>query len=343
MPTVRVVIVEYDGAEVLPKCLASLASTVPPETRITVIDNASGVEAETLIPSELVGKIEILRLDANVGYAGAIHRAWSIGDEPFLVVANNDIEFTSGWLDALVSTAEESGAYAISAVIEHENESDLEKNTNASLNPLLYLIPGIFKDRTKAVYPSGACFLLRRDGSLPIVPIDPDYFMYYEDVYIGFLLRALGKAVDQCPRSRVKHIGSHAVKRADTSRMAFHRERNRLVTQILFFDFQTLLGLAPLILADSILKIPQCLVIRKPVGPTIRAHFRLPFNIGSILKKRAALRRLPDFKPRRILPWLTGKVSPPDVPGAGFWNFLSAGWCRIVGIPVGREARDAQP
>jgi GT2 family glycosyltransferase len=228
----------------------------------------------------------------------------------------------------------------VSAVIEHENESGLEKSTNASLNPLLYLIPGIFKDRTKAVYPSGACFLLRRDGNLPIVPIDPDYFIYYEDVYIGFLLRALGKAVDQCPQSRVKHIGSHAVKKADTSRIAFHRERNRLVTQILFFDLPTLLGIAPLILADSILKIPQCLVIRKPVGPTIRAHFWVLFNIGSILRKRAGLRKLPDFKPRRILPWLTGKVLPQGNLGARFWNSISTGWCRIVGIPADREARD---
>ena len=199
MPTVRVVIVEFDGAEVLPKCLASLVSTVSPETRVTVIDNASPVKAEMLVPKELVGKIEILQLDANLGYAGAIHRAWTIGDEQLLVVANNDIEFTPGWLDALVSTAEESGVYAVSAVIEHENESDLEKTTNASLNPLLYLIPGIFKDRTKAVYPSGACFLLRRDGNLPVVPVDPDFFMYYEDVYIGFLLRSLGKRVVQCP------------------------------------------------------------------------------------------------------------------------------------------------
>jgi GT2 family glycosyltransferase len=169
-------------------------------------------------------------------------------------------------------------------------------------------------------------------------PVDPDYFLYYEDVYIGFLLRSLGKKVVQCPDAVVGHVGSQAVKRIDMRRVAFIQERNRLITQILFFDFATLLGLFPLILIDSILKLPQCLIRKKPALATIKAHWWVLFHIGSILKKRGKLRSLRDFKPRRILPYLTGKVLPRNMPGATFWNAISSGWCKLVGIPVDLEA-----
>jgi N-acetylglucosaminyl-diphospho-decaprenol L-rhamnosyltransferase len=334
-----VVVVDYDGEDVLPKCLGSLARTVPSNISLTVIDNASHPPSESLVPEELRGRVEKARLERNVGYAGAIEKAWSIGEEGYLVIANNDIEFTPGWLDAMVATAEATGASAVSAVIEHENKTELEKATNAGLSPLLYLIPGVFKDRTKAVYPSGACFLLRREKDQP-APVDPDYFLYYEDVYIGFLNRSLGKTVVQCPEARVRHMGSHSVRRSNRERIAFLQERNRLITQILFFDFGTLLGLSPLILADSLLKIPQCVTRGKPVIPTVQAHFWVLFSIGTILRKRAALRKLADFGPRRILPYLTGKVLPPSARGARFWNSISKGWCRMIGLPVDREAAD---
>ncbi len=337
--SVRVVVVEYDGEKVLPRCLSSLVRTTPSAIPLTVIDNASPTPAETLVPEELRDRIEVVRLDENVGYAGAIAKAWTIGGERFLIVANNDLEFTDGWLDALIACAECSEAHAVSALIEHEGESELERATNASLNPLLHLIPGVFKDRTKAVYPSGACFLLRRDPAMPAgVLVDPDYFLYYEDVYIGLVLRALGKKVVQCPESRVKHAFRHSVGRVNPSRITFLQERNRLITQLLFFDFLTLICLSPIIFFDSLLKIPACWIRGKPVLPTIWAHCWVPFNLGTVLMKRAALRRLPGFNARRILPYLTGKVLPPTAPGAGIINAISTGWCRLVGIPVDREA-----
>ena len=244
-PGARVVIVDFDGEGVLAKCLESLVATVSPGTPLTIIDNASPSPSQLLIPDSLIGRVELLRLDRNVGYAGAIVAAWQMGDEKYIVIANNDLEFEPGRLDSLVATAESTGAHAVSAIIEHEGESEIERSTNASLNPLLYLIPGIFKDRTKAVYPSGACFLVRRDKDFP-APVDGSYFLYYEDVYIGFLLRSLGKIVVQSLDSKVRHIGSHSVKRWSETDATFFQERNRIQTQLLFFDFQTLLGLSPI-------------------------------------------------------------------------------------------------
>ena len=333
----RIFIPDYSGENVLPSCLDSLISTVPENIGITVIDNASPVPSESLISDRYRNRIEILRLPKNLGYASAISKAWEICTEKYLIVANNDIEFLPGWFEAIIGFAEKNAAHAVSAVIENENET--EKTANASLNILLYLIPGIFRDRTKAVYPSGACFLLRHD--LPGISIvDPDYFLYYEDVYIGFLLRSLGKTVIQCPDAKVRHRGSHAVKKFDRNKIAFYREYNRLVTQILFFDFFSLVKLSPVIFFDSLLKIPECLIRGKPVWATISAHFHVLGNLGGILEKRKMLRNLDGFDSRKIFPYLTSKILPSINPFASFVNLLSALWCRLTGIPADREASE---
>lgn len=303
----RVVVVDYDGADVLPACLTSLIATVPPDIPVTVLDNASPSPSTGLLPDTIRSRIEVIRLEQNVGYAGAIEKAWSIGTEPMLIIANNDLKFEPGWLESLLEFARNENAHAVSATIVHESDSELEKTTNASLNVLLYLVPGVFKDRTKAVFPSGACFLLRREpGSA--APVDPEYFLYYEDVYIGFLLHSLGKKVVQCPSARVQHAGSHSAKRWDRNRLAFLRERNRILTMILFFDWWLLLGLSPLILLDLILKVPQCLVKKRPVLPTLKAHWWIAANLPQALRKRAAIRRLDGFDSRRILPYLSLKL-----------------------------------
>ncbi len=340
--SVRIFVIDYDGADVLPQCLTSLAGTVPPEVPVTIIDNSLPAASENLVPDELKSRFEVVGLDSNIGYAGAIAWAWEICTEDFLVICNNDLEFTPGWLDTLLRTAQDESAHAVSAVIEHEDETELERTTNASLNPLMYLMYGIFKDRTVAVYPSGACFLLKKDPDLPIPPVDPSYFLYYEDVYIGFLLRALGKKVVQCPESRVKHAGSHSVGRSNPNKVAFFQERNRLITQCLFIDWVSMLLIGPMILLDSILKPFSCLFRRKPYWATVGAHWWVLLNCFTILGKHIRLRQTPGFDARRIYPYLTGKILPDSFPTAPHQNWSSRIWFRAALMDVDRVAEEGE-
>lgn len=333
----RIFVVEYDGADVLPECLASLVSTIPDVVPVTLIDNDSPSDIKDFIPESIQDRFDILRLEKNEGYAGAIARAWETGDEEYIIVANNDLEFTPGWFESLIETANQTGAHAVSAVIRHENESEIEQTTNASLNPLLYLIDGIFTDRTKAVYPSGACFLLRRDGTIPCPVVDKEYFLYYEDVYIGFLLRSLGKKIVQCPTSVVRHIGSHSVKKSIPNRIAFLQERNRLLTMCLFYDCTTLFLLSPYFLLDTLARPFSCLARKKPFWATAVAHLWIPMHWLYVWKKHKALRKLPDFKSSRIFTYFTSKILPDSFPTSDFHNIIARWWFRLIGINVDEE------
>jgi GT2 family glycosyltransferase len=52
--TVRIVIVEYDGGDVLSRCLTSLSNSVDRDIPITLIDNASPAPVADLIPNNLL-------------------------------------------------------------------------------------------------------------------------------------------------------------------------------------------------------------------------------------------------------------------------------------------------
>jgi len=336
-PRVRVVVIDYDGADVLPLCLESLAGSVDSTVPISVLDNASPFPSKALIPESLLNRIDLIQLGKNNGYAGAIAYAWENFSEEFLIIANNDLEFTPGWLEKLIDTAETTGAHAVSAVIDHGTESDLEKSTNASLNPLFYLIKGVFKDRTVAVYPSGACFLLRNDKNIPC-PVDPGYFLYYEDAYIGLFLRALDKKVVQCPDSVVKHAGSHSVKRTNPKKIAFYQERNRLLTQVLFLNTRELILIYPCIWYDSFLLPLSCFIRKKPYFTMLSSHWWFTFHWWSVLQKKNALRKIPNFDTRRNYPYLSGQLFPAKIPTSSLQNRLAKWWWRLIGIPVDREA-----
>jgi len=55
------------------------------------------------------------------------------------------------------------------------------------------------------LFPSGAAMLMRRSEFLELGGFDPAYFMYHEDVDLGWRLWLLGRRVVLCPRSVVLH------------------------------------------------------------------------------------------------------------------------------------------
>lgn len=90
---VAAVIVNYNGAAVLPGCVKSLLALGMPELRIVVIDNASGDEPQSYLPVH--GSIELIQLRSNAGYAGGaaigVERALQDSDVAAVAVLNSDL------------------------------------------------------------------------------------------------------------------------------------------------------------------------------------------------------------------------------------------------------------
>lgn len=99
-PGVTVVIPTWNAADLLRACLHSLSSQELAPARILVVDNAS-VDATADVVKGFPG-VDLLRLEVNAGYAGALARALEDVDTEYVAALNNDARPDSTWLSALV-------------------------------------------------------------------------------------------------------------------------------------------------------------------------------------------------------------------------------------------------
>lgn len=105
LPTVSVVVLNFNGRDYLPACLHALADTDYPDEKleIMVVDNdSSDGSAETV---ELdFPDVRLLRSGGNVGFAAGNNAGIRAAKGEFVALVNPDTEVEPGWLRPLVET-----------------------------------------------------------------------------------------------------------------------------------------------------------------------------------------------------------------------------------------------
>lgn len=93
------VIVNFNGASILPACVHSLLALNLRDLRLLVVDNASSDDPRSYLPVH--ESIELLQLGGNVGFAGAaragVEHALRDSDIGAIAVLNNDLIFDKSW------------------------------------------------------------------------------------------------------------------------------------------------------------------------------------------------------------------------------------------------------
>jgi N-acetylglucosaminyl-diphospho-decaprenol L-rhamnosyltransferase len=259
-PFVSVLILNWNGARLLPSCLEALSRTEYPEGRweTVLVDNASTDGSQ----HEAVRQFPWVRLHQNPGnwgfargYNGAIRAA----PGPYVVLLNSDTCVRPGWLKALVRAAEDDPAIgAATAKLVYPPESPNAGRIQNAGGMVLTNGAGrdrgtVFRDgrwmqeedagqydrREEVFFFCGAAALLRKAALAEVGLFDERYFMYYEDLDLSWRLRLRGWKVTFVPDAVVEH--AHAASSGEWSPFfTFQVDRNRPLM---------LLKLAPLPLA----------------------------------------------------------------------------------------------
>ena len=243
LATAAVVTVSYGSIKVLPSFLksVSIASQSPPET--VVVDNLLGDNAvRELIEST---DARYLPLDRNYGYGGAMNRAVKVLSEnvEWILITNPDVVLGAGSLDALVATG--STDPRIGSVGPAIWTDDL-------LYPSARAVPSIrtgighalfaniwmsnpwsrsyrrdaerIPSQRDAGWLSGACLLVRRSAFEELGGFDDGYFMYFEDVDLGYRLSEAGYRNVYEPKASVTHSGAHSTNDRSSQMIAIHHQ-----------------------------------------------------------------------------------------------------------------------
>ena len=240
---VGVVAVTYSPGESLHTFLDTLTSATHRSLDIVLADNGS---TDGSVQREAAARegIRIVETGGNLGYGRAANLGVRATTAEFVVVANPDIEWEPGSLDALLSAARRWPQAAAFGPLIHTPEGAIYPSARAlpSLgrgighalfgwwwpsNPwtAAYRVEREEPRERTAGWLSGSCLLLRRDAFDAVGGFDPNYFMYFEDLDLGDRFGQAGWQNVYVPSAAVCHTGGHATSR-DASRMAAEHHRS---------------------------------------------------------------------------------------------------------------------
>ena len=232
----RVVTVTFSPGSSLEGFLTSLASATTRRVEVVLADNGStdGVPEDAAARHE---HVRLLRTGGNVGYGAAANAALADLSTGYALVANPDLQFEPGSVDALLEAA---GRWPRAATLGpairtpegelYPSARDLPRLSTGAGHALLgWLWPGnpwTARYRREREAPrerpagwlSGSCLLVDLEAFWSVGGFDPGYFMYFEDVDLAERLGRRGWLHVYVPSAMVVHEGGHATRR-DPHRM----------------------------------------------------------------------------------------------------------------------------
>lgn len=332
--TVWVVVLNYNGAELLPRALAGLLPTTRNRATVLVVDDASTDESADHVSVEFP-EVRLLRLPYNRGFAGAVNagfREARRNGAQFAVEFPNDNVPEPEWLEALLS-ALSPGIGAVMPMSENEDLPEPLRFRWGGLNLMgrnVLLDEGVDPERIRPIfYSSGNGVLLRLDSIQD--PCDEDYRIYYEDVAQGWGLRLRGYEVVFQPRARLHHVVGATLKRTPFRRV-YLAERNRLITLAAYYGRDSMVRLLPLLAIDTVIGWMHPIKIM----PRVTAAFWFFSAIPWVLRKREKIQSMRTVTEREILAALRSEIVHATTPAARWMNALSFLYARVMGLDVAR-------
>lgn len=323
-PTVAIIIPTWNGLEHLKPCLESLAALAYPADRLEIIlsDNASSDGTLEWV-SRRWPAVRVVQNGAQVGFGRACNQAATATRADFVAFLNNDTRVEPGWLAALLAARAAGGGAACVAAHLKSWDGREEDFSGAAANLFGSGRQGFVRgwpDRPGPPNPGepilfacGAAMLIERQVFLDAGGFDPGFFMYFEDVDLGWRLWVLGHRVVYAPDAVVYHRGggTTGADRAPSHRRYFQFEANTLATIVKNYEAANLDRVLPAALALELKR--ALLAAGEHVDP---AHYRLggksqaagiaegraelpPVSVAHILATGAWVARLPALMRER--------------------------------------------
>lgn len=236
-PLVSVVVVNWNGQDLIPGCLSSLAAQTFTDFELIVVDNGSTDGSLALLDSAPL-PLRLIRNTENKGFCGANNQGINSARGKFIALLNNDAEADPGWLAALVDAVERGDGppcgMVASKVLLFDDRTRIDK-----VGHLIYpdgqnrgrgsgeIDDGQYDELGETLWPDGCAALYSADMLRQIGGFDEDFFAYADDAELGLRGRIAGWNALYAPQAVVYHRGGTTLGRY-SSRRVFLIERNRI-------------------------------------------------------------------------------------------------------------------
>lgn len=249
---VSVILLNYKGADDTIACLRHLADLDWPAERLEIIcvDNASGDGSLEAITAAAAGRANVQVVDsgANLGFAGGCNFGADLARGEFLAFINNDARPDAGWVKEAVAVfdADPEIASVASKVLNWEGTHIDYVDGSLTWYGMGYKRETEARDegawdRPKDVlFGTGSAVFVRAEVFRAVGGFDDRFFMFFEDVDLGWRLNVLGYRVRYVPESVVFHKHHATMNKYGNYREAYLLERNALLSMYKNYDDESL-------------------------------------------------------------------------------------------------------
>jgi N-acetylglucosaminyl-diphospho-decaprenol L-rhamnosyltransferase len=307
-PLLSIVIVSWNTRDLLAQCLQSVAAEVAADfatetVETFVVDNVSSDDTVAHLRTHFPW-VRLLENQANLGFAAANNQALARCQGRYVLLLNPDTRLMPAALRELVNFLEQTptAGAAGSRLLNPDSTLQLSCYPEPTLRRELWRLFHLDRLHPYALYPvqqwptnqprrvdtvQGAALLVRRTVLDQVGFLDPDYFMYTEEVDLCTRIRRAGWQIFWVPTSAVIHYGGQSTRQAAAAMFLrlyeskihyFRKHHGRLAAQgykgVLVAASLTRLLLSPLVwLAHPVQRHNQRLVT---------THYRL--LLGALFK-----------------------------------------------------------
>lgn len=238
---ISVIIVNWNTRDLLRNCLESIRKTIKGTAcEVIVVDNGSSDGSVDMLRSEYP-EVRILENGANLGFAAANNRGFSIMSGRYALLLNTDAVLTENAVACLYEFMEKrpDAAMACGQLL---NADGSRQNSIASFPtaltllanmPLLeYLFPGKYPSKRydygepiEVDSGIGACLMVRKKAMDEVGFLDERYFFFFEETDWACRMKRAGWKVYHVPAAKIYHLQGQSIGNDVRSRIEFYRSR----------------------------------------------------------------------------------------------------------------------
>lgn len=258
---VSVVLVNYKGAEDTIACLRAFEDVDWPADRyeLIVVDNGSDDGSLEAIRAAVPGA-RLIDAGENLGFAGGCNRGVEAATGEYVAFINNDARPGAGWISAAVAAFEAEPAVGAVASKVLDWDGNLIDYVDGSLT---WFGMGYKREVEKpdtgqwdtpkdVLFGTGAAMFVRAELYREVGGFDERFFMFYEDVDLGWRLNLLGHTVRFVPTSVAYHRHHVTMKKFGNFRESYLLERNALLSMYKNYDDESLARALPAAMALAV-------------------------------------------------------------------------------------------
>lgn len=245
-PSVAIIILNWNNWQDTVECLESLAQIDYPNYQIIVVDNGSSDDSVSQLKQRF-NTIRLFETEKNLGFSAGVNFGIEQAEKNDLILLlNNDTLVAKNFLTELVKIIRSDDTIGlVGGKIYYYEGTECDAFMHRKKNKIWSAGGGISRltkrtfhfgdkkidqgqyDQQREVdFLTGCCLLIKRQVIETIGLLDPDYFMYYEDVDFCLRAKAQGYKIVYSPQAIIWHKIRQVAKKQFVD---YYRMRNHFV------------------------------------------------------------------------------------------------------------------